>query len=80
MVSHLSICDYLSSDLKMMELRRMKGSIMAQWINLVSAFIVLKSGPIYLVLVGLTAGKLAVYQARSLSDKKLVVLEFFKIQ
>ena len=42
---------------KMMEIRRMKGSIMAQWINLlqnnrsvlqtVSAFIVLKTGPIH---------------------------------
>ena len=30
----LIIYDYLSSDLKTMELRRMKGSIMAQWTNL----------------------------------------------
>ena len=81
-VSHLSIHDYLSLDLKTMELTRMKGSIMAQWINLlqnnrsvlqtVSIFVVLKTGPIHLVLVGLTAG--------SPSDEKLVVLEIFKIR
>ena len=77
MVSH----HYLSPDLKTMELRKMKGSVMAQWIDLfqnnrsvlqtVSAFVVLKTGVIHLVLVGLTAG--------SPSDKKPVVLEIFKI-
>ena len=84
MVSHLSIRNYFSSDLKTMELRRMKGSVMTQWINLlqnnrsvlwmVSAFVMLKTGPIHLVLVGLMAD--------SLSDEKLnnVVLEILKIQ
>ena len=54
---------------------------MVQWINLlqnnrsvlqtVSAFAVLKTGPIHLVLVGLVSVRL--------SDEKLVVLEIFKI-
>ena len=81
MVSHFSIHDHLSPDFKMMELRRMKGSIMVQWINLlqnnrsvlrmVSTSIVLKTGHIHLVLVGLTAGRVAVHQAVSPSDKNL---------
>ena len=82
--SNLSIHDYLSPDLKTMELRRMKGNIMAQWTNLLqttgmlrmaSAFVMLKIGLVCLALVGLTAG----WQAISLADKKVIVLEIFKI-
>ena len=66
-VTHLYINVIFSPDLKTIELRRMKGSIMVQWMNLlqndrsvlqtVSAFIVLKTWPIHLVLVNLMAGR-----------------------
>ena len=61
---------------------------MAQWINLlqnksvlqmVSAFVVLKTGPIHLMLVGLTACRLSGQLSIRLSDERLVVLEIFEI-
>ena len=33
------MCDYLSPDLKMMKLKRMKGSIIAQWTNLQQVYV-----------------------------------------
>ena len=61
--------------MKTMKLRRMKGSIMAQW---ASTFVMLKIRPIHISLVGFTASRPSVHQVIRTADEKVVVLEIFK--